>query len=259
MYKGIFSFIKHIQPTRRLIKQVNSRPVPRHIAIIMDGNGRWAQKRGLSREMGHRYGSESLKDIIESTSDLGIEYLTVFAFSTENWKRPTKEINALMDLLVDYIDSELDRLKRNNIKMNVLGDLGSFPEKVQQKIYFALDNTKDNTGLKFNIALNYGGRDDILNAVRGLADDIQSGKLAVDDIDKSIFYKYLYTGNMPDPDLLIRTSGEYRLSNFLLYQIAYTELWFSKPSLLWPDFNQRQYLKAILDYQNRQRRFGAIT
>lgn len=253
--KNIFIFPNS---TKKLIRKVKERPLPKHVAIIMDGNGRWAQKKGLPREVGHRYGSESLKDIVEISARIGIDYLTLFAFSTENWQRPQKEIDALMDLLVEYLQNELDELDDNDIKISVLGDLKEFPAHVQNEINYALDRTKDNSGLKLNIALNYGGRDDIVRAVKNVVTDIDSGTLNIDDIDEECFSKYLYTRDMPDPDLLIRTSGEYRISNFLLYQMAYTELWFSRPSLLWPDFNQRDFLKAILDYQGRQRRFGGL-
>lgn len=255
---NIKDIFKNLSSIERLMKKVKKRPMPNHVAIIMDGNGRWAQKKGLPREVGHRYGSESLKDIVEISVKLGIDYLTLFAFSTENWQRPQKEIEALMELLIEYLENELDELDENNIKINVLGDLKDFPEQVQEEVTYALNRTKKNSGLKLNIALNYGGRDDIVRAVKNIVYDIESGALSANEIDEESFSKYLYTCDMPDPDLLIRTSGEYRISNFLLYQMAYTELWFSKPNLLWPDFNQRDFLKAILDYQGRQRKFGGL-
>lgn len=253
--RNIFTFTNK---TKRLAKEVKKRPLPQHIAIIMDGNGRWAQQKELPREVGHRYGSEALKDIVEISVKIGIQYLTLFAFSTENWNRPDKEIEALMDLMIEYFQKELDDLVDNNIKLTVLGDIKKFPIHVQEEINYALDRTQGNNGLKLNIALNYGGRCDIVRATKNIVKDIQSGLLSIDDIDEEMFSEYLYTKTMPDPDLLIRTSGEYRISNFLLYQLAYTELWFSKPKLLWPDFSQRDFLRAILDYQARERRFGGL-
>lgn len=254
-FKSIFKFTK---TTEKLMKKVQEKPLPQHVAIIMDGNGRWAQKKGLPREIGHRYGSEALKEIVKMSVKLDLKYLTLFAFSTENWNRPQKEIDALMDLLIEYLQEELEELDKNNIKINVLGDISKFPIHVQKEVNYAIEKTFDNDGLKLNIALNYGGRDDILRAVKNIVKDIELGVLSIGDINEKNFNKYLYTADMPDPDLLIRTSGEYRISNFLLYQMAYTELWFSRPNLLWPDFNQRDFLKAILDYQGRQRRFGGL-
>ena len=232
--------------------------VPKHIAIIMDGNGRWAKKKGQPRIAGHKEGMNNVKTIATAASHLGVKVLSLYAFSTENWNRPQKEIDALMDLLIEYLQEELEELDKNNIKINVLGDISKFPIHVQKEVNYAIEKTFDNDGLKLNIALNYGGRDDILRAVKNIVKDIELGVLSIGDINEKNFNKYLYTADMPDPDLLIRTSGEYRISNFLLYQMAYTELWFSRPNLLWPDFNQRDFLKAILDYQGRQRRFGGL-
>lgn len=242
--------------TKRLIKKVKKRPLPQHIAIIMDGNGRWAQKRGLPREIGHRYGSEAITDIVEISAKIGIQYLTLFAFSTENWNRPDEEITALMDLLVEYLQKKLDYLYDNNIKLNVLGDIDAFPDHVQKEINYALDKTYSNTGLKLNIALNYGGRKDIVRATKRIIKDIQLGILNMDDINESVFAEYLYTADMPDPDLLIRTSGEIRLSNFLLWQIAYSELYFT--DVLWPDFSEEHLTQAIEEFSKRSRRFGGV-
>ncbi|WP_129722437.1 isoprenyl transferase [Xylanivirga thermophila] len=241
-----------------LIKQIKSRPLPTHVAIIMDGNGRWAKRYGLPRVAGHREGVESLREIVKTSSNIGIQYLTVFAFSTENWKRPRSEVAALMELLVKYLRSETDELNENNVKIVGLGDISALPKEAKMELYKSMNITKDNTGLQLNIALNYGGRDEIVRAARLISQDIINSKITTDDIDEELFSKYLYTADMPDPDLLIRTSGECRISNFLLYQIAYTEIWISDRNTMWPDFNPDLYKKAILNYQDRQRRYGGI-
>lgn len=243
---------------RNRIKKIKQRAIPRHVAIIMDGNGRWAQKRGLPRTEGHRQGVEALRDIIKISSQLGIKYLTLYAFSTENWKRPKSEIEAIMSLLVEYIETELEELDRNKVKIVVLGDTSALSKTVQNAISKAVNQTADNKSLQLNIALNYGGRAEIVRGVKRIVQDVVNNKLLIDDIDEEVFSKYLYTANMPDPDLLIRTGGEQRISNFLLYQIAYSELWFSNSRVYWPDFNARIYLKSIQDYQRRQRRYGGI-
>ena len=242
----------------QLMKLVKSKPLPVHVAIIMDGNGRWAKKRGLQRIEGHRKGVETLRDIIKISDELGIKYLTIFAFSTENWKRPVSEVNALINLLVEYLRREVKELHSKNVKINILGCLKAFPDTVQREIKKAVELTSKNSGLNINIALNYGGRADIVRAAKNIAKDVYNNNLSPDDIDEELFSKYLYTAHMPDPDLLIRTSGEFRISNFLLYQIAYTELVFTPSDILWPDFDLRAYLKAIIEYQNRQRRYGGI-
>jgi undecaprenyl diphosphate synthase len=241
-----------------LIEQVKSKPLPQHVAIIMDGNGRWATRRGLPRVAGHRQGVEALREVIRTSDELGIKYLTLYAFSTENWKRPAAEIDALMSLLVEYLRKEIRELNSNNVKISVLGQVEAFPTVAQREIANAVELTKNNTGLNVNIALNYGGRAEIVRAVKAIARDVLDKKISIDDIDERFFSNYLYTANIPDPDLLIRTSGEFRLSNFLLYQIAYTELVFTAPDVLWPDFDKKAYLEAIMEYQRRQRRYGGL-
>ncbi|MCM8901183.1 isoprenyl transferase [Caldicoprobacter algeriensis] len=241
-----------------LIEQVKSKPLPQHVAIIMDGNGRWATRRGLPRVAGHRQGVEALREVIRTSDELGIKYLTLYAFSTENWKRPAAEIDALMSLLVEYLRKEIRELNSNNVKISVLGQVEVFPTVAQREIANAVELTKNNTGLNVNIALNYGGRAEIVRAAKAIARDVLDKKISIDDIDERLFSNYLYTANIPDPDLLIRTSGEFRLSNFLLYQIAYTELVFTAPDVLWPDFDKKAYLEAIMEYQRRQRRYGGL-
>lgn len=239
-----------------LRKQINFKKLPEHIAIIMDGNGRWASKRGLNRNFGHRKGVNRVIETVEECSQIGIKYLTLFAFSTENWKRPKKEVDGLMKLLVTFIDKELERLNANNVRLKTLGNIEKLPEEAYQKVKYAKNVTKRNNGLILNIALNYGGRDDIIYGVKNIVNDIENGKISKTDIDEELFKNYLYTAGQPDPDLLIRASGELRISNFLLYQLAYSELWFS--NVLWPDFNYEVLYSAIIEYQNRDRRFGGV-
>lgn len=240
----------------RLKEQIDMERIPRHIAIIMDGNGRWAKKRFLPRTAGHREGVERVSEIVEAASDLNVQCLSLYAFSTENWKRPKEEIDALMNLLILYINRELDRIHKNNIKMRVMGDISKLPKNVAEKVQMAIEKTKDNTGMVLNIGLNYGGRDEIVRAVKNILADVKRGKLKEEDINSDMFSKYLYTSELPDPDLLIRPSGELRLSNFMLYQVAYTEFWFSE--IYWPDFKPKNLYEAIIDYQKRDRRFGGI-
>lgn len=240
----------------RMLQTVKKKPVPRHVAIIMDGNGRWAKRRGLPRVAGHRQGVEVVREIIETSCEIGVEYLTLYAFSTENWRRPISEIEALMSLLVEYLARETSKLHKNGVKIGVLGDITPFPERVRKAILKATDLTKNNRRLNVNIALNYGGRAEIIRAVKNMVQDAVDKKFSKEEIDEKLFEEYLYTRGIPDPDFLIRTSGECRISNFLLYQIAYTEFWFS--DVLWPDFNKKIFLQAIIEYQNRQRRFGGI-
>jgi len=249
---------KYTDETTKLMALVRKKPLPVHVAIIMDGNGRWAKKRGLHRVAGHRQGVETLRDVIKTSDELGIKHLTIFAFSTENWKRPVSEVNALIDLLVEYLRKEVMELHSKNVKIVILGCLDAFHPSVRREIERAVELTKDNSGLNINIALNYGGRAEIIRAVKNIIQDVNDKKISPDDIDEKLFSSYLYTANIPDPDLLIRTSGELRISNFLLYQIAYTELVFTQPDVLWPDFNKKTYLEAIVEYQNRQRRYGGI-
>lgn len=240
------------------IAHVKSRPIPRHVCIIMDGNGRWAEKRGLPRAAGHRQGVEIMKDIIKFTADLGIEFLTLYAFSTENWKRPKNEIKAIMSLMVEYLRRELDALHKNNVKIMAIGDISLLPKDAYDAINKAIRITRGNSGLQVNVALNYGGRSELVNAFKEISRKMMEGELDIDDIDETLISNYLYTRGIPDPDLLIRTGGDKRISNFLLYQIAYTEIWFSDATLYWPDFSTKHYLDAILDFQNRQRRFGGV-
>ncbi len=230
--------------------------IPGHIAIIMDGNGRWAKKRGLPRSIGHKWGVEALRETIKVCSELNVEFLTLYAFSTENWKRPEEEVSALMQLLVNYLRMEIEELHKNNVKIRAIGDINKLPSIAIQEIKKAIELTKENKGLNVNIALNYGGRAEIINAVKSIVSDLENDKFTVDEIDSNLFEQYLYTKDIPDPDLIIRPSGELRISNFLLWQSAYSEFWFS--DILWPDFKREDLLNAIYDYQKRDRRYGAI-
>lgn len=230
--------------------------LPQHIAIIMDGNGRWARKRLMPRTMGHRAGMTTLKQVVETCAQLEIPCLTVFAFSTENWKRPHDEVDYLMSLLVEYLHKEIGELHQNGIRIRILGDYRQLPSKSRQAIDLAVEKTACNTGMVFNIAINYGARAEIIRAVQQIAGQVKRGELAPQSINEETLNEALYTAGLPDPDLLIRTAGEMRISNFLLWQIAYAELWFS--SLMWPDFNREELLKAIWNFQQRDRRFGGL-
>ncbi|WP_073182799.1 isoprenyl transferase [Anaerosphaera aminiphila] len=236
--------------------ELDLKNIPNHIGIIMDGNGRWAKKRNLPRSMGHREGSKRVIEIVEACYRLNVKSLSLYAFSTENWKRPKDEISKLMDLLVYYIKTQLDRLIKNNVKINVMGDISKLPDRIVQEINRALLLTKDNDKMILNIGLNYGGRDEIVRATQLIAKEVVNGNFDVDDINKEMFNEYLYTKGQPELDLLIRPSGEFRVSNFMLYQLAYSEFWFS--NVLWPDFKEDVLYEAILDYQKRNRRFGGI-
>lgn len=239
-----------------LRKKIDMDRLPRHIAIIMDGNGRWAKKRFLPRTAGHREGMKRVIEIVEVAEKLNIEYLSLFAFSTENWKRPKEEVEGLMKLLVEYIRIELDRIHKNNIKIQTMGDISRLPEFARKEVERAIDLTKDNTKMVLNIGLNYGGRSEIIRGIKNLLEDVRMGKIDIEGVDEDSFKRYLYTSGLPDPDLLIRPSGELRVSNFMLYQIAYTEFWFS--DIYWPDFKEEHLYMAIIDYQRRNRRFGGI-
>jgi undecaprenyl diphosphate synthase len=230
--------------------------IPRHVAIIMDGNGRWAKERGMARVQGHKAGMESLREIVRHSSELGVQYLTVYAFSTENWKRPEDEVSGIFKLVVIYVKSEIRELSANNVKVNVIGDWSRLPADSKDAIQYAIDTTAANTGLQFNIALNYGGRAEILRAARLLAEDIASGRVSAEDASEDMISDRLYTAGMPDPELIIRTGGEQRLSNFLTWQSAYSELVVTP--VYWPDFSPEEYDKAIAEYQSRDRRFGGI-
>ena len=237
-----------------LIQQIDKSRLPRHIAIIMDGNGRWAKEQGQDRLFGHFHGVESVRNIVEGCAELGIEYLTLYAFSTENWDRPQYEVIGLMELLVTTIRNEVESLNKNNIRLHVIGDLTMLPDYARRELSEALEITKKNTGLNLIMALSYSGRWELLNAVKNIAWEVKNGKLNVDEIDQDTLQRHLCTSDFPDPELMIRTSGEYRISNFLLYQLAYAELYFT--NVRWPDFRKDNLYEAILDYQNRERRFG---
>jgi len=241
---------------KSLLDKIDINCLPKHIAIIMDGNGRWAKNKSLARSFGHQAGMKSVIEVVETASALGIKHLTLYAFSTENWKRPITEVQALMNLLVLYIEKELDKLHRNNIKLIILGDISQLPIKPRNSVERAIELTKNNTKMTLNIAINYGGRDEIVYGIRNILNDVQLGNINLDNINTETFSNYLYTRGQPDPDLVIRPSGELRLSNFLLYQIAYSEFYFS--DILWPDFREEDLYKAIVDYQKRNRRFGGI-
>lgn len=228
--------------------------LPQHIAIIMDGNGRWAEKHGKKRIEGHRQGAEAVRTVVRACRELGIPYLTLFAFSTENWYRPYDEVRGLMRLLRLYVNSEVEELVKTDIRLNVIGDLSSLGKSVWRSLQSAMKETEMCKSMTLNLALSYGGRDEIVRAARKLAHDAKTGLIAPDDIDEETFSRYLYTAGIPDPDLLIRTSGELRISNFLLWQCAYTEFYFT--DVLWPDFTKEDLLVAISEYKKRERRFG---
>ncbi|QAT41649.1 isoprenyl transferase [Clostridium sp. JN-9] len=230
--------------------------IPRHIAIIMDGNGRWAKERNLPRSIGHKAGIETVREIVKECSKLNVKYLTLYVFSTENWKRPREEVSTLMNLLAQYLRSEFKELNSNNVIINHIGDISKLPGICQEELIDAYDRTKSNTGLTLNLAINYGGRDELIYAFRNIIKDIKSGVIEESDINQELISNYLYTRNMPDPDLIIRPSGEQRLSNFLLWQCAYSEFWYS--DIKWPDFRKEDLHMAIYDYQNRDRRFGSV-
>lgn len=234
--------------------ELDNTRIPKHVAIIMDGNGRWAKKHGNERIYGHQHGVKSVKNVVEEASRLGVQYLTLYAFSTENWKRPKYEVDALMSLLVSTIHSELKLLNDNNVSLAAIGDIKSLPEDVQSELNEAIEITSKNTGLKLVLALSYSSRWEIINAVKNIAADVKNGKLNIEDINEQMFNNYLTTNGIPDPDLLIRTSGEIRLSNFLLWQLSYSEFYFTDK--LWPDFGKDDFINAIFAYQNRERRFG---
>ena len=237
-----------------LKQKIDLQKLPVHIAIIMDGNGRWATEKGEDRLFGHFHGVESVRNIVEGCAELGIEYLTLYAFSTENWDRPQDEVSGLMELLMDTIKQEVGTLNKNNIKLHVIGNLQMLPDPAKLQLNEAIAETEKNTGLKLVMALSYSSRWELTNAMQLMAYDVQSGKLAPKDINQQLLQQYLCTKNFPDPELMIRTSGEYRISNFLLYQLAYTELYFT--DTLWPDFRKENLYEAIIDYQGRERRFG---
>ena len=241
---------------RRKEESIDARNLPRHIAVIMDGNGRWAKKRGLPRIEGHRAGIASVKDVVKVCGELGIDVLTLYAFSTENWKRPHLEVSVLMKLLLQTINNEIDELDENNVKVISIGRLGDLPRDTRRALEKAMEITATNSGLILNLALSYSGRTEIIEAIKKLGKELKSGACTINDISEEHFQNFLYTANLPDPDLLIRTSGELRISNFLLWQMAYTEIWVT--DVLWPDFRREHLYEAIRDYQKRERRFGLV-
>ncbi|MCE5212320.1 MAG: isoprenyl transferase [Deltaproteobacteria bacterium] len=238
----------------RFVTKIDLNKLPRHIAIIMDGNGRWAQQHTIGRIRGHKKGAESVRTVVRACREIGIKYLTLFAFSQENWERPENEVKALMLLLEEYLTKEIEELQEQGIRLVTIGETGLLNSSVREKLQRAKETTAKNDKMILNLALSYGGRDEIIHAVKKIIDDKEKGKVDINKITKDDFSNYLYTSGMPDPDLLIRTSGEYRISNFLLWQTAYTELYFT--NVLWPDFTKDDLLKAIASYQQRERRFG---
>jgi undecaprenyl diphosphate synthase len=237
-----------------LLDSINKKNLPKHLAIIMDGNGRWAKKQGLLRAFGHESGTKSVKTIIETCVKLGIENLTLYAFSTENWNRPKLEVDTLMKILIKSLKKELTTLQTNNIKLNAIGNLEMMPATAQKELLDVIEKTKNNTRMTLTLALSYGSREEIVNAVKNISNKVKNNIISIDSIDDSIINEHLYTQNLPDVDLLIRTSGEHRISNFLLWQIAYAELFFT--NVLWPDFKEENLYEAIISYQKRERRFG---
>ena len=245
------------ETAEELLRQIDLQRLPSHIAVIMDGNGRWAKSRHLPRVSGHRQGIKSVREIVETSARLGLQVLTLYAFSVENWKRPKPEVDTLMHLLREYLHKELRTLMENNIRFHVIGRWNELASEVAGDLQWGMDETRNNTGLLFNIALNYGGRTELVDAFRKLYEKIHSKNQDVESVTEEMISANLYTAGMPDPDLLIRTSGEMRISNYLLWQIAYAEIWVTE--VLWPDFRKQHLYQAIVDYQKRERRYGGIT
>lgn len=235
---------------------INYDILPKHIAIIMDGNGRWAKKRLLPRNVGHKAGVEAIRGIVKHCDKIGVKYLTLYAFSTENWSRSEDEVSGLMKLLAIYLDKETRELIKNNVIINYIGDISRLAPEIQQKLEKAKEDSRNNTGVVLTFALNYGSRDEIINAVKNISEEVKKGNINKEEIDEQLFSKFLYTSNIPDPDLMIRPSGEKRISNFLLWQSAYTEFYYD--DILWPDFKPHDLDKAIEEYQKRDRRFGGV-
>nr|WP_315250083.1 isoprenyl transferase [uncultured Flavobacterium sp.] len=237
-----------------LKNEINTNNIPEHVAIIMDGNGRWAKQQGFLRTLGHQRGSKSLTKIIEECSNLGVKYLTLYTFSTENWNRPKYEVETLMKVLIRSLKKELKTMQENNIKMNAIGNIEKLPLAAQKVLSDSIEKTKENTKMTITLALSYGSREELVNVVKKISDKVKNNIISIDSIDDSIINEHLYTHNLPDVDLLIRTSGEHRISNFMLWQIAYSELYFT--DVLWPDFKEADLHEAIISYQKRERRFG---
>ncbi|EAX48632.1 undecaprenyl diphosphate synthase [Thermosinus carboxydivorans Nor1] len=257
MWKKWFSNKSDVDQNQSYLQNsLDPNSIPAHIAIIMDGNGRWAQKRGLPRTLGHHAGAETLRNIVKTAAELGVKVLTAYAFSTENWKRPAEEVDVLMRLLSDYLDSEIDELDSNNVQIRFIGKTDELAPSLYHKVTQAQKRTSKNTGLILNLAVNYGGRAELTRAVQLIARKVAAGVIAPDNISEQTIQDHLYTADLPDPDLLIRPSGDLRLSNFLLWQSAYTEFWFTNTN--WPDFTPDHLIQAIADYQRRDRRFGGL-
>jgi len=237
-----------------LKSKIHSENLPKHIAIIMDGNGRWAKEKGFLRVFGHENGTKSVKTTVESCAELGIENLTLYAFSTENWNRPKLEVKTLMQLLISSLKKEMNTLQKNSIRLNAIGNLEHLPARVRKELLHVIDETKENTRMTLTLALSYGSRDELVNATKQICDKVKNNIISVENIDETLINQHLYTQNLPDVDLLIRTSGEKRISNFLLWQIAYAELYFT--DVYWPDFTNENLYEAIINYQKRERRFG---
>ncbi|MEM1320883.1 MAG: isoprenyl transferase [Bacteroidota bacterium] len=240
-----------------LKSQININRLPKHIAVIMDGNGRWAKQHGRPRVFGHRNGVKAVREVTEAAAELGVEYVTLYAFSTENWNRPRFEVNALMTLLVETLRNEIETLNKNNIRLQAIGDLSKLPEKSHRALLEGIENTKNNQRMTLVLALNYSSRWEIMDAVKKLATEVEAGRLKAEEISQQTFISSLSTADIPDPELLIRTSGENRISNFLLWQIAYAELYFTP--VFWPEFRKDDLYRAIIDFQQRERRFGKIS
>mgnify|MGYP000853429739 CR=1 FL=1 len=240
-----------------LKEQIDKTKLPQHVAIIMDGNGRWAKKRGNQRIFGHQNGVKAVRETIEAAAELQLKFITLYAFSTENWRRPQDEVNTLMHLLITTLNSELENLKKNNIRLKTIGDLNSLPKDVSEKLKNTIDETANNSGLTLTIALSYSGRWEMTEAIKRIAQDSSKGTINPEDINEDVVYNYMQSSFMPYPELLIRTSGEFRVSNFLLWQMAYTEFYFT--DILWPDFRKEDFFKAIINFQKRERRFGKIS
>jgi len=244
------------QTEEELKRAIDPARLPRHVAIIMDGNGRWAKNRFLNRVEGHRQGMNTVRTVVEAAVDIKIPVLTLYAFSVENWFRPQYEVSVLMKLLVEYLKKELARMVKHDIRLMTIGDETRLPEQVREELRFTIERTAHNEGMILNLALNYSGHQEIIQATKKIALDLQKGKIREEDLDEEMFSQYLFTRGLPDPDLLIRTSGEMRLSNFLLWQLAYAEFWITP--VLWPDFREKEFLQAIVSYQGRERRFGRV-
>ncbi len=254
--RGLFKNLRSASKTKKLLTQVVSGEVPLHVAIIMDGNGRWAKKKGFPRIYGHNAGIDTMRNVVKWSDEVGLKILTFYAFSTENWRRPASEVNFLMQMPIKFLETELEKLTKNNIKLQIFGEVTGLPVDTRGAIQKAVDKTKNGSGLILNLAFNYGGRTEIIRAVKIIAEKVRLGTISPEEINEKMFSDFLYTKGLPDPDLLIRPSGEFRLSNFLLWQLAYAEFWFAKT--MWPDFSKEEFLKALLEYQKRERRFGGI-